>query len=215
MRYAFVRQLLELAESFEEQQREGALLEIPDFAAWLATKTMTKPVPASMPEVNLPAGRAFTGMQISRLLAICFRHARHYARQGIANTTLVTMDDFIYLAELRESGPMTKTALIERNVHEKPTGMEIINRLVRQGLVDQYPNPDDRRSKKLRLTDGGLNLLGELVGRMHGVAESVTADLTDAELLALLHLLNKLHTFHYAILYESPDKVSSDDALSQ
>src|SRR5690606_22334926 len=89
--------------------------------------------------------------------------------------------------------------LIKKNVHEKPSGMQTINRLIAQGWVDQTNSEIDKRSKVLKISNKGLNVLENQMDKIRKATEIVTGDLTRNEKMELIRLLNKLNDFHQAI----------------
>ena len=87
--------------------------------------------------------------------------------------------------------------LIKKNVHDKPAGMQIINRLITKGWVDQTNSDIDKRSKYLKINDKGLAVLEQQMEKIRKASEIVTGDLTDNEKMELIRLLNKLASFSY------------------
>ena len=53
---------------------------------------------------------------------------------------------------------MTKMELI-KNIQEKPAGIQIINRLLQQGWIEQSDSATDKRSKIIQITPQGLHAL--------------------------------------------------------
>jgi len=89
--------------------------------------------------------------------------------------------------------------LIKKNVHEKPSGIQIINRLIAQGWVEQFNSSTDRRSKVLRISEQGLSVLEQQMDKIRMASDIVTGNLTSSEKLELIRLLEKLDVFHLAI----------------
>ena len=87
------------------------------------------------------------------------RYAKTYSKAAIVGSDFSTQEDFIYLINLKAFGEMTKMELIRKNIHDKPAGMQIINRLIRQGWVEQRYSLTDRRSKVINIAEQGINVL--------------------------------------------------------
>nr|WP_232789322.1 MarR family winged helix-turn-helix transcriptional regulator [Sphingobacterium sp. UDSM-2020] len=100
---------------------------------------------------------------------------------------------------MKDFGEMIKMDLIKRNVHDKPAGMQIINRLITKGWVDQTNSDVDKRSKFLKINDKGLTVLERQMEKIRQASEMVTGNLTDNEKMELIRLLNKLNEFHMPI----------------
>ena len=109
---------------------------------------------------------------------------------------------------------MTKIQLIEKNVHEKPTGLEVIKRLLKHGLADERNDENDKRSKRVFLTDKGKALFFATIEQMNKVALIVSGNLTADEKKQLHTLLKKLQDFHDPI-YLSNKEISIDQLVEK
>ncbi|MFD1143709.1 MarR family winged helix-turn-helix transcriptional regulator [Larkinella insperata] len=198
MNYQFLRQLLEYAETFERDVPATDEQTVDKFAAWLLNQR--KP-PA--PEPQRAGEAAASDTLISIMVSYLYRYTRLYSKKVIDDSPLTTLDDFTYLIILlkAEHSP-TKTELIELNIHEKTTGTEVLRRLLASGLIEQFDDPADRRSKRLKLTDQGRSVMLSLMPRMSQVATLVGGTLTADEKQQLVHLLSKLHQFHNPIFLQ-------------
>jgi MarR family transcriptional regulator, lower aerobic nicotinate degradation pathway regulator len=90
-----------------------------------------------------------------------------------------------------------KMDLIERNIHEKSTGMEVLKRLIRNGMLAEFPNQEDKRSKLVALTEQGRAEVLRVLEGMQKLTTTVNGDLLPQEILTLNALLKKLDTFHW------------------
>ena len=124
------------------------------------------------------------------------RYARAYAKKALEHSPLGSIDEYAYLELVAKTNGLTKSDLIYRNRHEKPTGMEIIRRLQASGLIEQTDDPDDKRSKQLHLTETGRQTLETHAAQMDHIAFLLSANLNGAEKLLLLQILEKLEIFH-------------------
>ena len=95
-------------------------------------------------------------------------------------------------------GELTKKALIKRNI-QASGGMQIINRLIRQGWVEQRDSETDKRSKVVKITQKGIDTLEQQMDKIRQATNVVTGDLTYDEKMELIRLLNKLKDFHHPI----------------
>jgi MarR family transcriptional regulator, lower aerobic nicotinate degradation pathway regulator len=203
MKYQFIKQLIELAEQFEAEHPEDQSQNLMSFAAWLNGRITSK-----KPGDTRIAGQAIAPYEtvetvLGRLISFLYRYVRNYCKKSLENSPLITADDFTYLAVLFSRGSMTKMEVIEAHLQEKTTGIEIIKRLIKNGLVAQYNDEADKRSKRLVVTPKGQQVLLGILPGMAQVASLVAGNLTDEEKMQLLYLLNKLHLFHHAIYQEN------------
>src|SRR5690606_34044735 len=126
-------------------------------------------------------------------------YAKNYSKSAIFGSEFSTQEDFIYLINLKAHGQMTKMELIKKNVHEKPAGMQTINRLISQGWVNQTASETDKRSKILTISSKGIAVLENQMDKIRKASDIVTGDLTHTEKMELIRLLNKLNDFHQPI----------------
>lgn len=133
---------------------------------------------------------------INTSLVHLYRYAKLQAKTAITNTLFSTPDDFIYLINLTSFGSMTKTALIKLNVHEKSAGIQIVNRLITNGLVEQNEIDSDKRNRIISITPKGKQVLEESIDNIRQASRNVTEPLSELEKMDLIRLLTKLEDFH-------------------
>jgi DNA-binding MarR family transcriptional regulator len=105
---------------------------------------------------------------------------------------------------------MTKQELISSQVFEKTSGMELINRMIRQGFIDQFQDEKDKRSMRLRITPSGRMEIIKVLPKMRQVSQIVSGNLTDREKVILGYILRKLDHFHNEIYLHSKDEELDD-----
>ncbi|MCS3554711.1 MULTISPECIES: MarR family winged helix-turn-helix transcriptional regulator [unclassified Sphingobacterium] len=200
MKYDMVKNVLKLLEQFE---LENALhikyqSNIEGFKDWIALNCRDDNKQIAPYWEGKENGRSVASV-INTLIVHLNRYAKSYSKSAIFGSEFSTQEDFIYLIILKDFGEMIKMDLIKRNVHDKPVGMQIINRLITKGWVDQTNSDVDKRSKFLKINDKGLAVLEQQMEKIRQASEMVTGDLTDNEKMELIILLNKLNEFHMPI----------------
>ena len=118
---------------------------------------------------------------------------------AIFESDFTTQEDFIYLINLKSFGEMSKIDLIKLNVHEKPVGMQIINRLIAKNWIDQTASKVDKRSKVIKINDNGIKILNNQMNKIRKATKVVCGNLTQHEKMELIRLLQKLDNFHQPI----------------
>jgi DNA-binding MarR family transcriptional regulator len=124
------------------------------------------------------------------------RYAKFYIKKALEGTPLQTAEDFTALAILLTHNQLSKSELIGHNLQEKTSGTEVIRRLIASGLVRQWDNEKDKRSKHIAITDEGKALLYQVFEHTNYVGKIITGKLTFAEKFTLQYLLQKLEDFH-------------------
>ena len=151
--------------------------------------------------------------EINTLIVHMNRYAKTYSKSAIFDTAFSTQEEFIYLIILRALGAMTKTELIKRNLQEKPVGMQIIQRLISQGWIQQSSSLQDKRSKVISITPQGIATLENNMVKIRQATKVVTGNLSDMEKMQLIKLLQKLDRFHQAIYAENIDSAQLVDVV--
>ena len=186
---------------------------ISDFAIWVNEQAHQKEKAENTP-LTENFGNYALEVEISTLVICLNRYSRLLIKKGLINFPQLVSEDFTYLYTLMDVESMTKIQLIEKNVHEKPTGLEVIKRLLKHGLVDERNDEIDKRSKRVFLTDKGKSLFFATIEQMNKVALIVSGNLTHNEKTQLHTLLKKLEDFHNPI-YLSHKEISIDQLVEK
>lgn len=196
MYYDLISEIIGLVKLYEKesgsQSQEGYL-----FAQWMTEhykKNSDKVI--SDPEWDGKSNGRSADSVINTSLVHLYRYAKLNAKAAIANTSFSTPDEFIYLISLVSFGSMSKTALIKLNVHEKSAGMQIVNRLIHNGLVEQAALDSDKRNRMIHITSKGTQILNESMQNIKKASSDVTEPLSYFEKMDLIRLLTKLESFH-------------------
>lgn len=142
------------------------------------------------------------------------RYLDNYGRKNIPLTPLGSIDEFTYLIVLLEHDELSKSDLIHRNGHAITTGTDIIKRLINKDFVNEKPNPNDRRSIKLQISENGKKALFESSSALNKLSVIGAGILSNEELIKLVGMLQKLDHFHDMVHKNNKDLVS-DAILDQ
>ena len=204
--------LLDYLEEFEAQNPEDKMLNTTDFVGFLNARFK----PDSIKRDQMSGGRdehlsvEFSdnkvATDVSILVSVLFRYAKMYVKKALKESKINTADEFSFLITLMTHESMSKQELINLQVMEKTSGIEIINRLVRQGFVIQFDDISDKRSKLLRITDSGRRELMMILPKMNQVSKIVVGTLSTDEQNLLTYLLRKLDHFHNDIFLNDKDQ---------
>lgn len=202
MQTAFFRELLDLIEAFEREGGDTNQLDRESFASWLITfRRGSTRKQSRQPE----AGPRLNGL-IAMYLNFMGRYAQFYGRRVFRDSEIYSDDDWGILVSLFPDLQMKKTEVLRGCIMEKSSGNEVLKRLLKQGLIQETPHPDDGRSKLVMLTNAGRAAFMSVRNGIERLADVVVADLAEEEKATLLHLLTKLHLFHKPIFDEADEK---------
>lgn len=202
MNYDLLFQVLKLTEEFEKSNKTTDK-NITDFIEWVAREKRRISIPDS--EIYWEGknnGRTIESV-INTLIVNMNRYAKHYSKSIIHGTDFVTQEDFIYLINLNALGSMTKMQLIKRNLQDKATGIQIINRLIKNGWIEQKVSEEDKRSHIIQISTTGKTYLQSSMQKIRKATNIVAGDLDYQEKKQLVYLLDKLDRFHNKIYFEN------------
>ncbi len=200
--YQLIHQLINLVSELEEEN-QGREASIQDFTGFLLNKVGGPSGNNHSREVRFGANDSAAldiayqlDNNIGRLFVFMSRYAKSYIKKALEGTPLQTAEDFTALAILLTHPNLSKSELISHNLQEKTSGTEVIRRLIAAGLVRQWDDKKDKRSKHIAITDEGKKLLFEIFEHTNYVGKIITGRLTLAEKFTLQYLLQKLENFH-------------------
>ncbi len=211
-RYDLVKNLIEELDKFGQGKQEKEI-DIESFAYYIINKSNEKASNKApdfaiakenvRPDYNIE-------VEISTLITSMFKYVKHYTKKALEPTAIKSIDEFGFLTALFNEKHLTKTELIQRNLMEIPSGNEIIRRLVKQKLLQESPDPIDRRSKLVSLSSLGRESLMKIFTEMHKVAHIANGKLSQMEKEQFLTLLKKLKHFHsYVHLQDKNAEIDS------
>ena len=82
-----------------------------------------------------------------------------YANKALKGTDLNQIEEFGMLATIRQEKNPKKTEVIYANLFELSSGTDMLNRMKKRGLIREYNDKEDKRSKRIELTPKGGKVL--------------------------------------------------------
>lgn len=202
--FELLRVLINELESYEEKAKDKNDLSLDEFIISLAPRVDLEILKNNF--VKRATTRSGVDDQriennIERVIAqhilFLYRYIKLYSKMVFVDNKIKTIEDFGFLVTMMQVPVLPKTELIRRNIFEKSSGVEIINRLVKSQLLEQKDNPRDKRSQLVMLTDLGRASLHQVFQKMNDLGVVATGDLTNQEKTELAVMLKKLDNFHF------------------
>ncbi len=100
----------------------------------------------------------------------------HYARENCLSRSMI--GTLFHLGHRDHAGV---TDLSEHLGVSSAAASQMLERLVEEGLIQRAEDPDDRRMKKITLTDKGYQVMKETVSARLGWLNELSANLTEQE----------------------------------
>jgi MarR family transcriptional regulator, lower aerobic nicotinate degradation pathway regulator len=124
---------------------------------------------------------------------------KFYVKKGLEGTELVGVDDLHFLMRLSGIESMTKSEIINTHISEMSSGTEVIKRLLKRGLIEDFADPDDKRSKRVRITQKGMKIATGIGTKLHNLHRLFLGMISQEEKFSLLAVITKIHSFHFNI----------------
>jgi DNA-binding MarR family transcriptional regulator len=213
--FKLINELMVLVEEFRESGGEDKItLEL--FLLWLNRKVLlnNRILTHIDPDENkfqLQHGPR-VNVKLSLLLHELSKHFKMYSKKVLMDSDLVNMDGHNFLSSLYRTNSMRKMELIKSNYMETPTGIEIINRLLRKGFIEEFDDPEDKRSKRVKITYNGKAKYQETLPYILKVINIMAGRLDNEKKLLLVSLLDELNNFHLSF-HEEAKKETLDQLL--
>jgi DNA-binding MarR family transcriptional regulator len=175
--------------------------DIKDFAFWLLKnenieiEKNEKPLDAYF-ETNTQAHNyAYKSSEAAFLLWRLGKFIRYYTKPVLLENGLAGQDDFAILSHIDYKKSCSKREAIDANIIDPTTGIEIIKRLIKQGLVSEKLNKDDKRQRIISLTKPGKEKLYSIYTGFSKV-QDVMAEMNVEQRELLIQTLKDLDLFH-------------------
>lgn len=203
-------ELIDFLDEFEREREEvGVEMNMSDFLGFLNSKYNSENVKTRQlrgdyegykyEEKNGPA------TDISILIVLMFRYAKGYIKKALRDSAIKTADEFSFLMTLMTYDSLSKSELIQKQVMEKTSGTEIINRMIKMGLIESFNDEADKRSVRVKMTVAGRMEIIKILPEMQKVSKIVTGNLDETEKSAMAYMLRKLEHYHNDIFTNKKD----------
>jgi MarR family transcriptional regulator for hemolysin len=106
---------------------------------------------------------------------------------GVTQARWSTM---VYLEKGGEG--LTQRELASLMAIENPTLVRLLDSLEQQGLIERRPCPNDRRARRLHLTNAGRAFMDDLSGRAEVLREEMLEGISDDEIECTVRVFHKI-----------------------
>lgn len=198
MNLKLITELLIEVENFSNSEGYNSNASVENFRQFLNQKAYEREKPENISSKNNLEVFEMEN-EIAKQVILLGRYSKNLIRKSMENHHDLANEDFTYLFRMMDYESLTKMQLIEKNAHEKQTGIEIIKRLVKNGLFIEFPDENDKRSVRISVTEKGRKVFKESMRDVTVVSKIMCGKLSDKEKGNLLDYLKKLNTFHHTV----------------
>jgi len=115
-----------------------------------------------------------------------------FANMALKDTELNQIEEFGLMGIIRQEKNPKKTEVIYANLFELSSGTDMLARLKKRGLIKEYDDKEDRRSKRLELTAKGEKVADACKTKILKNATMMMNDLTEDDKQLCIQLLKNV-----------------------
>ena len=150
--------------------------------------------------------RIMNGAHLLKVMGRILSAYSLYFRSAVNHIGAPPAESFYYLNSLLQLGEVRKSDLINYMFAETTTGMEVINRLIREKKITERTSPDDKRAKLITITDKGLKALDEYYKISGKVVEMTFKDINDDVIVDCYEMLKYCEQRNSSVAIELKNK---------
>jgi DNA-binding MarR family transcriptional regulator len=183
----------EIVQWLEEFQKESHYddLTLESFILWLNSRLFSEDH-----DEKSQHSHELLNMELSFMLVMQSRYYKAYAKRVLGESELTSPDGFSFLYHLSLMNSYRKMELIKKHHLEPPTGIEVLKRLITKGLIEEFDDADDKRAKRVNITEKGKKELQRIMPKMSEVFRLMTAEMSLNEKIHVLAFLKRMNAFH-------------------
>ncbi len=197
-----LKELLDAYQNYSKSANDDPI-DLQSFSLWLfqqeAKKKESTEVRTIHEQIHSAAIHGSVEDHISFILLSMQKLIKFYVKKAIDGTQLVSIDDIHFLLYLAQNESMKKSEIINSNITEMSSGIEVIKRLLKKGLIEDFDDPNDKRSKRVKITTKGLEEAKKVTNKFENVHKLLTNGVGEEDKFNLLALLHKIYSFHLNI----------------
>ncbi|MBO9155199.1 MarR family winged helix-turn-helix transcriptional regulator [Chitinophaga sp. GCM10012297] len=115
-----------------------------------------------------------------------------YANLALKGTDLNQIEEFGILLTIQQEKNPRKTEVIYANLFELSSGTDMLGRMMKRGLIREYDDQEDKRSKRIELTAKGEKTILASFPRVKKMAAMMLSELTEDDKQLCIQLLKNV-----------------------
>jgi len=115
-----------------------------------------------------------------------------YVRMVMGEVKIDHFEEFSLLSAISNLKSPRKTEVIYHTINELSTGLNLLSDMKNRGYISEHDDPEDGRSKRLRLTPKGEKILKACYQRFAKVPQMLFNDMTEDDIRLCIQLLKNV-----------------------
>jgi DNA-binding MarR family transcriptional regulator len=192
-------ELVKLWGAYEAQHPDGT---IEDFCHYQLSVSLKEEKPIApewqlLPDIN---------GQLVKLIRRIGKFHMVYSNKALEGTGLEQIEEFGILVTIYNQRNPIKSEVIYDNLMELSSGTNMLIRLKKRGLINEYSDKDDKRVKRLKLTLKGEETLKKAKGQVRLVARMMVHGLTEEDKQLCIQMLNPINTRFSGVIQKQKNR---------
>jgi len=133
-----------------------------------------------------------------------------YANIALKGTELNQIEEFGILQTIKKEKNPKKTEVIYANLFELSSGTDMLNRMKKRGLIKEYADKEDKRSKRIVLTAKGEKVITVSTERIEKNAIMLMNDLAEEDKALCIQFLKNIEIKFSALWQKHKGKAFED-----
>ncbi|HVI44799.1 MAG TPA: MarR family transcriptional regulator [Chitinophaga sp.] len=204
-----MKPLTELITAWDTYESKAEHPSVADFCGKYLQKYTTRKAPPET-EVASEDADGIVAALVGRLGAM---HTT-YAKMLIRELPGVELEWFYLLNIINYKKGARKTDIISLALMEQSTGIDMLNRMKKRGLITEKTDPADKRARQVSITAKGRTLLVEIGRRLFKAPFLLYHGLKPGDKQTLIRLLSDISGTHEHMLQDSRH-LSADEMMQQ
>lgn len=181
MDYTLLKELIRLIEEFQKGIPSN---KTEDFVIWLNNKLFS-------PE-HKGQHSAHGELLIAFKLMYLNKELKKQTKRVLSESKVSSIDEYSFLLHLDYQESFRKMEIIDLHNLEAPTGIEIIRRLLKNRLIEEFPDKEDKRAKRIKITQEGVDEIEVIKPQIDMIFSKFTEPLNLGERIQISGMLDKL-----------------------
>lgn len=188
--------------SYEEAHPDASIEEFCRY--YLTSQRSKRDLPPNFGGSGVPPT---PGSFLMKLMGYISKVFETYARSALATIPDIKQpEDFYFLNYIKNNNACRKTDVINNFLMGLSTGIDVLNRLIVNGLIEERPDPDDKRARLVNLTEKGEEVLQACYQQSQVVSQIVFHDMSEDDMQLVIQLLRGVEAKHSPLIFELRDK---------